>query len=444
MTSERKFGQSQRSSSELHFSETEMDHKKTLQELNSRLVSYVEKVRKLQMATDVIDAMPKQKGINEQSLLSMKQKFEAEIEDWKTKLGDAQNTIAQLKIEISNKQQENKTLTSKVNDKLGLLKERESHISNLEVEIQEILSKLNILQNEKGKLMDNEAVYKSDLVDMKKELDGSRKNYDREKVKNADLKNQLSGLEQDLKFKIQLLETELIEEKKKNKIDFNAIDKKMKSDYETRLSAEMDSLRRVYEEQTEKARNEYMNLHSQKLSNMQEELTMERTKGQASRAEMEDWRARVEQMRGVLSQLEEDKLRLHTQLHQQNTDLNNKLEEKGSTFRSQLKSKDSEVGILQREINKMRVDYERLVEIKQALAMEIAVYKNIIEGEEKRIRKVSRKFSSRMTDQSNYESMSDSDAERRFKSVDEFDGRSFHVKSRQQSRTVRCSKSTKY
>ena len=43
----------------------------------------------------------------------MKQKFEAEIEDWKSKLGDAQNSIAQLKIEISNKQQENKTLTSK-------------------------------------------------------------------------------------------------------------------------------------------------------------------------------------------------------------------------------------------------------------------------------------------------------------------------------------------
>ena len=102
----------------------------------------------------------------------MKQKFKAEIEEWKTKLGDAQNTIAQLKIENNNKQQENKTLTSKydmlegeevlligykrlvpfrktispllviskkidsiicrVNDKLGLLRERESHITNLE------------------------------------------------------------------------------------------------------------------------------------------------------------------------------------------------------------------------------------------------------------------------------------------------------------------------
>ena len=117
---------------------------------------------------------------------------------------------------------------------------------------------------------------------MKKELDGARKNYDKEKMKNADLQNQLAGLDQDMKFKLQLLETELIEERKKNKIDFNAIDRKMKSDYETRcskgnsilfvfkilfprLSAEMESLRRVYEEQTEKAKSEYMNLHSQKV-----------------------------------------------------------------------------------------------------------------------------------------------------------------------------------
>ena len=32
-----------------------------------------------------------------------------------------------------------------------------------------------------------------------------------------------------------------------------------------RLSAEMESLRRVYEEQTDKAKSEYMNLHSQKV-----------------------------------------------------------------------------------------------------------------------------------------------------------------------------------
>ena len=69
---------------------------------------------------------------------------------------------------------------------------------------------------------------------MKKELDGAKKNYDKEKIKNADLESQLAGLDQDMKFKIQLLETELSEERKRNKIDFSAIDKQLKSDYEDR------------------------------------------------------------------------------------------------------------------------------------------------------------------------------------------------------------------
>lgn len=52
-----------------------------------------------------------------------------------------------------------------------------------------------------------------------------------------------------------------------------------------------------------------------------------------------------------------------------------------------MKSKDSEVSLLHREINNLRADYEKLVEIKQALTMEISIYKQIIEGEEKRIKK---------------------------------------------------------
>ena len=44
------------------------------------------------------------------------------------------------------------------------MRERDAHIANLEAEINEIVSKLNLLQNEKGKLMDNEAVGYSENV----------------------------------------------------------------------------------------------------------------------------------------------------------------------------------------------------------------------------------------------------------------------------------------
>ena len=50
---------------------------------------------------------------SEQSLMSMKKKFETEISEWKVKLTEAQNVIAQLKIEISNLEQENKNLNLK-------------------------------------------------------------------------------------------------------------------------------------------------------------------------------------------------------------------------------------------------------------------------------------------------------------------------------------------
>ena len=46
----------------------------------------------------------------------------------------------------------------RINEKLSILRERDAHIANLEAEINEIVSKLNLLQNEKGRLMDNENV----------------------------------------------------------------------------------------------------------------------------------------------------------------------------------------------------------------------------------------------------------------------------------------------
>ena len=48
-----------------------------------------------------------------------------------------------------------------MNEKIGLLRERDAHIANLENEFHEIQSKLTILQSEKSKLMDNEAVSSS-------------------------------------------------------------------------------------------------------------------------------------------------------------------------------------------------------------------------------------------------------------------------------------------
>ena len=116
----------------MNLSESEMDHKKTLQELNSRLVAYVEKVRKLQRTTDAIDSMPKHSfelshvspnnspckssNYSEQSISVIKKKFQTELSDWKTKLDESLAVIAQLKIDLSNSSQDSKQLQVKYDD----------------------------------------------------------------------------------------------------------------------------------------------------------------------------------------------------------------------------------------------------------------------------------------------------------------------------------------
>ena len=77
-------------------------------------------------------------------------------------------------------------------------------------------------------------VYKSDINDLKKEFEESRRNFDKEKMRNAELENQLGALDKEMKFKIQLLEAEIQEERSKNKFDFNAIERKLQNDYENR------------------------------------------------------------------------------------------------------------------------------------------------------------------------------------------------------------------
>ena len=52
-------------------------------------------------------------NFSEQSFASMKQKYEIEIHEWKEKLNEAQNKIAQLKIEIDNLEKDKRTLNAK-------------------------------------------------------------------------------------------------------------------------------------------------------------------------------------------------------------------------------------------------------------------------------------------------------------------------------------------
>merc|ERR1719278_2091040 len=284
------------------------DQKKSLIELNNRLVSYVEKVRKLQEAADVIDSIPRTAETSESTLKSIKLQYGAEIDGWRAKYEEAQSLLAQLQNDLGNLKTENRQLSLKVEDKVGLLKERDQTIVTLETEVSEVISKLNLLQSEKGRLIQNESVYKSDISDLQSELEAMRKALDRERIRGGELEAKLASLDQDMAFQLQLKNTELEEERKRNHVDFSAIDTQMKSEYEKRLKAELMKLRRMYEEETEKAKQEFMYLHSSKVEELQEQLSRERSSNSSIVAEMKGILEKMDQFKRTIARLENEKL----------------------------------------------------------------------------------------------------------------------------------------
>merc|ERR1712089_44880 len=137
-----------------------------------------------------------------------------------------------------------------------------------------------------------------------------------------------------------------------------------------------------------KAKKEFMYIHSNKLTELQEALTKERSGNGQTRAEFQGVLERHEQYKRNIGRLENDKLSLEQTI----ADLQAKLEEQGQSFRAQHRAMESEVKVLLKEIKDGKKEYEQLVEIRLALEMEINTYRNILEDEEKRISRVSRKF----------------------------------------------------
>ena len=66
------------------------------------------------------------------------------------------------------------------------------------------------------------------------ELEGSAKNFSSLKWSIFFQIGKISRMEKDMGFQIQLLQTELEEERKRNKVDLSALDRELKSDYEAR------------------------------------------------------------------------------------------------------------------------------------------------------------------------------------------------------------------
>ena len=124
------------------------------------------------------------------------------------------------------------------------------------------------LENERRKTQEKLDEVLPEVQRLQDKLAEAKKLLDDEVLKKADLENHCQRLDEELKFKIQLLEQQLEEVKTRKEIEITEMDGKIQEEYEDRLQKALNELREVYDKKMAQSREDFVKLYESRVSNM--------------------------------------------------------------------------------------------------------------------------------------------------------------------------------
>merc|ERR1712227_766531 len=361
---------------------TRKDEKQSLQNLNNRLAGYIDKVRSLQRDNAKLTKQIKHiEEYQSKEVNNVKHIYDSEIESLKDALDALSKQYNQLKVASEGLLNENEELKDSLRRRDNDLKSSENLIGDLQNEVRDLSNQMGSLENERKKTQEKLDEVLPEVQKLQDKLAEAKKMLDDEVLKKADLENHCQRLDEELKFKIQLLEQQLTEVKTRKEVEITEMDSKMKEEYEDRLKQALNELREVYDKQMAQNREDFTKLYETRVQELQTALSNERGKASSSEQALKESKSRIEALMTRVTELESSNLTLNQKV----ADLAQTMEDTNSAHRAQVAAKDNEIKRLLDELSRQLEEYQNLMDTKIGLDMEIAVFRRLLESEEDRL-----------------------------------------------------------
>jgi len=356
--------------------------KKSLQNLNNRLAGYIDRVRQLQQDNQRLNNLVEKYEKHEsEETIKIKKVYDNQIEDLKTALDTMDRQFNELKINENSLHQENADMKNKLRKKdadIGKANERNGILME---DMRQLANQLSILESEKNKIQQQLQETIPELQTLQGKLADAKKTIDAEQLKNADLKNTYSRLEEDHAFKIQMLESEVQKVVEISRIEKEKIEDRTTQQYEERLQKALEQLRDVYETKMKQNKEDFEKVWEQKVKELQTQLNLARGNNVCTQEEMKENKVRIKTLMVKVSDLENTNLALNQKI----ADFVQTIDNIKSSHRSEMNVKEEEMQRLLEQLNHQQKEYQKLQDIKIQLDMEIAVYRQLLETEEDRL-----------------------------------------------------------
>jgi len=358
------------------------EEKQSLMNLNHRLAGYIDRVRNLQRENYTLTKQIRSFEEHQTVEIShVKDMYNKQIDDLKAALDSMNKQYNQLKVGAEGLLSENEDIKSKLEKKDRELAAANNNIGDLQEELRNMVNKLSLLESEKVKFQSQLDECLPEVRNLREKLVEAKRNLDEEQLKSADLENTCARLDEDLKFKMQLLEKQLMEVKNRKEIEITERDGQLQEEYEDRLQKALEQLREVYDTKMHQSREDIEKIYEDRVRDLQSQLSQSRGSSASTLQELKESKARIAALTSKAADLESANLALNQKI----AELAQELEDLKAIHRSQLAAKDDEIQRLLDELAERIKAYQNLQDIKIALDMEIAVYRRLIEVEEDRL-----------------------------------------------------------
>ncbi|CEF70969.1 Lamin Tail Domain domain and Intermediate filament protein family and Intermediate filament, ifa/ifb family-containing protein [Strongyloides ratti] len=360
------------------FLEATTKEKKEMQGLNDRLGNYIDRVKKLEEQNrELVASLEELRGRWGKDTSEIKIKFSDSLASARKDIDDAARRKAEIDVKASRLRDDLAEYRHRYEDIQHRREADQEKITQWKHSIADAQNELSMLRARWKQLTEEEKRLANDNIRLRDELIKARNDLDEETLGRIDFQNQVQTLMEELEFLRRVHEQEVKE--------LQALLAQAPADtrefFKNELALAIRDIKDEYDYIAKQGKQDMESWYKLKVSEVQGSANRTVMESNYQREEIKRMRDNIGDLRSKLSDLEGKNSLLEKEVQ----NLNYQLNDDQRQYEQALNDRDCNLRRMREECQTLVAELQALLDTKQMLDAEIAIYRKMLEGEESRV-----------------------------------------------------------